>query len=983
MSVFILTFLSFNYQPPFTEIMGVTADLVTWVSALLSIGAGISLYFIICAIVYRLYPYIRYDDQISRIILFSRAPEMSRSRDLITALLVNRLPFIRPTFIKQFNQANNLVSSGQINKIKISQQIYKRLIDELEAIPQLSDEDRDFLSQVILKLATVKYSLGQNEQATDFYNKARTLGRRDTNLENLLANKYAQDKVSSEDAIEAYLNYLSTHRCEYDSVLRRTILQILKTVASLTDSELELLISSVSQSLTYQQIDEALVITRDAKFNNRTARLAMLNKRILNADPEIAWARLNLVHYFLFSGDAQGALYQLKKLSSTGMKVPRINYLSGLIYTMTKQYNLAIGCFVDAIKEDLLNADAYFHLARLVFDDSRSGKWTLPGEPDFSLLKPIPINTISPEALDTFYSYFYKAVSLVTDRSDYYFYAAYAAYAESKLDNAVQYLQKAIAFEPVLKEYYALLGLVQKAQNKPDEAKQSLQQVIDRSASFQPARRILGQIFFEEGNWEKAQLYSRQAIDLDKKDITSWCLYGKSAYYSGNYTVVCQLTEIIKPDDQIIQRDTDVFYCLGHSLIKADRFSEAIGYLEKLYKINHARNVTYLLGCSYAHLGQSRNNDELIEKALYWFNVSLNSNSEHAEAYLQRANLFLLKGQFAEAHADLEKSLILRNNNPDASYALGVYHHLTGDNEKALEVFRDIIALNPSHHQSILALGLISEEKNDLENALNYYLQVLPYNNTPELHLRIGAVYCKSGNGTKATENLALAQQNGAQNKELKYYQGWSHALLHDFESAYDSLVEIVDKPTLSPIAFLAAKQRFEQNDYARCINYWKSCEMDTTKQLPYQAEHVRNHLAEAYFRQAIRLLANDQPSQRIADLFGKAIHYNPQQATYRYYQALTELVCGENPETAMSKLTYLMIADEKNPRYGYQIALALMRQGQYEPSIPHFQQILATCKDTSYLANAYLMLANCYLHTDNVTQALLSLKTAIEVQKQ
>lgn len=117
-----------------------------------------------------------------------------------------------------------------------------------------------------------------------------------------------------------------------------------------------------------------------------------------------------------------------------------------------------------------------------------------------------------------------------------------------------------------------------------------------------------------------------------------------------------------------------------------------------------------------ARRGLSEMAEEKFAEALeYWPN--------HVGARLGLGKLFLRKNRLAEAESQFRKALVSSPDSVEASLGLGIVQTLRGGDElaDAEEIAAQILARNPSQPRAHYLLGLVHEQRDELEQAAASY----------------------------------------------------------------------------------------------------------------------------------------------------------------------------------------------------------------------------------------------------------------------
>jgi chemotaxis protein methyltransferase WspC len=84
---------------------------------------------------------------------------------------------------------------------------------------------------------------------------------------------------------------------------------------------------------------------------------------------------------------------------------------------------------------------------------------------------------------------------------------------------------------------------------------------------------------------------------------------------------------------------------------------------------------------------------------------------------LESAQQFANKGQLTEALKLCEKCLSVNMLDIQANFLMGVISHALDQEKKAEEFFNKTIYLDPNHHEALMHLAFISENKGDRRRA--------------------------------------------------------------------------------------------------------------------------------------------------------------------------------------------------------------------------------------------------------------------------
>ncbi len=98
--------------------------------------------------------------------------------------------------------------------------------------------------------------------------------------------------------------------------------------------------------------------------------------------------------------------------------------------------------------------------------------------------------------------------------------------------------------------------------------------------------------------------------------------------------------------------------------------------------------------------GREALEDEEIDVAIGHLTAVTDHAPDFAEGWHVRATAFFRKGLYGPALSDLQQALILNPENYNALFGLGVMFQEFGDDHRAEQAFRDVIAINPNHENA-------------------------------------------------------------------------------------------------------------------------------------------------------------------------------------------------------------------------------------------------------------------------------------------
>jgi superkiller protein 3 len=314
-------------------------------------------------------------------------------------------------------------------------------------------------------------------------------------------------------------------------------------------------------------------------------------------------------------------------------------------------------------------------------------------------------------------------------------------------------------YSEILGEGYQRLGEIYLAQDDYNRAIP----VLESAAGYRPDSNgvliSLAIAYFDAQQYEKARGVARKALTIDPISAGAHQMLGKSYFMLGdvgNSIVELEKAAKFAPDD------VDVAYTLGVAYLRNRQFAEAkqlynsmigrFGERPQLHMVigrayrqsgllaesaeefrraialdPHFPRSHYYLGITYLlDEGQSK-----IAEALEEFKIEVAANPDEFFANYYLGVVYNYQRKWEQAITYLQKAAKIQPDNPDPYFQLGQAYQESDQHDRAVEVLRRSIALNPSlghnkgqvttaHHRlarSLLKLGQTEAGQKELQLA--------------------------------------------------------------------------------------------------------------------------------------------------------------------------------------------------------------------------------------------------------------------------
>ena len=187
---------------------------------------------------------------------------------------------------------------------------------------------------------------------------------------------------------------------------------------------------------------------------------------------------------------------------------------------------------------------------------------------------------------------------------------------------------------------------------------------------------------------------------------------GIGSFIVSNYTDA--LKSLQKADDS-----KEKFVYLGYSQTALGQYDEAIKSFDKAAK---AKADSLMVSLAKAEAYRKAAQPEKAEKEL---KACSNFEKVSADYHCQLGKLHDSQGQYEEAISNYETAIELDENHREATFLLAFACDLHGDDEAAMDYYKQIARTAPVHVNTLLNLAVMYEDKGDYDRALTCVETVL------------------------------------------------------------------------------------------------------------------------------------------------------------------------------------------------------------------------------------------------------------------
>lgn len=265
-----------------------------------------------------------------------------------------------------------------------------------------------------------------------------------------------------------------------------------------------------------------------------------------------------------------------------------------------------------------------------------------------------------------------------------------------------------------------------------------------------------------------------------------------------------------------LRRDPDDVRCnnaMGLWYIRKGRFELAAQYLEKAVRILQKRNPNPYDGEPIYNLGLALKYQGRFDEAYDRFYKATWNGAWQDAGYFACAQISCLRGDYAEALYEIDRSLLRNWHNPKARALKAAILARMGRKEEAEALCRESLGLDKFNYGCLFTLGETDRITELMHgNAHNYD--------------EVALEYAAAGLWTEAEGVWALAKKNGAVTPMTDYYLGWTLLRAGDvagaekaFEEGCAASPDMVFPNRLEAILALQAALKLNPED--ACANHY------------------------------------------------------------------------------------------------------------------------------------------------------------------
>jgi len=294
---------------------------------------------------------------------------------------------------------------------------------------------------------------------------------------------------------------------------------------------------------------------------------------------------------------------------------------------------------------------------------------------------------------------------------------------------------------------------------------------VEISPQDMEARESLAAMYLYHNEPVKAELNFEKVIRLAKQRNELGDTYLGIAGLMSQQRNRSAAMEVMKTLAEIYPKNPEGHYAVAHLALRSGNVEAAEKAVTRALQLRSDWDDAALLK---GQILITARGGERVEK---FYEHYIDWHPKSYRVRLSYARYLVDLRRWEKARDQFKKVVILRPNDKETTYALGLLSLQTGHLEDADKRFRRVVELNPHHEQARLYLGEVAEKRKRYKEAAAWYGGITTPPHRFEAQLRLGIVMARQGkldaalahlNGIKARDEDEIAQRALAEEQVLR-----------------------------------------------------------------------------------------------------------------------------------------------------------------------------------------------------------------------
>lgn len=358
--------------------------------------------------------------------------------------------------------------------------------------------------------------------------------------------------------------------------------------------------------------------------------------------------------------DVARAILQFRNAVQVKPDNPEAYYQLALAYLTSANFTNGIAALQKTLELNPKHAGAQLRMAQLMVEGGDEEMLNRAQQRIAELLQSDPSN---PEVLQTY---------------------ALTELKIGKVEEALAHLDRAMAAAPQDVTLAALTAQTLLEKKDVKGAEDVLRKACERSPKSADARVILGRFYNSQGKTAEAEKEFLAALGMSPKHVGALANLASLQRAAGRKQ---EADQTFKRIAGIADNRFNYFYAVF--LTEEGRHAEAVTEFERLARLDpEDREARTRLVAAY-------HANNRVADAYRVLSEALKRNGKDLDAYLQRGELYLEAGKYADAEVDLNRVVKMKPDSPEAHYVLSKLHQFRGALRLQRQELNEALRLNP------------------------------------------------------------------------------------------------------------------------------------------------------------------------------------------------------------------------------------------------------------------------------------------------
>ncbi|MDD3238081.1 MAG: tetratricopeptide repeat protein [Candidatus Gastranaerophilales bacterium] len=548
---------------------------------------------------------------------------------------------------------------------------------------------------------------------------------------------------------------------------------------------------------------------------------------------------------------------------------------------------------------------------------------------------------------------FYKALSIDDESSEIMSEIANLYFKMNDPERAIEYYEQALEADPFNLNIKFELALVNKHLGNIQKAIDLIESVYLKNNDLKYLVELLHSLCLEGRNEEVVDKFEKS--DFQNADSDALFNYVAMAYRAMGKNDEAEV--FYRKAISLNNDNSDAKYSLAEILVEKKSYKEPEELLLSILEEKICSKTYHLLGQIHFNCGR-------YDKAINYFSIAANIESNNPQYFYDLGTSYSLKGFLAEAEDAYQKAVKLSPNNLHYNYTLAYLNYQSGEISNAKQKLEYVLSINPHHIDALVLKALIASEDGDVLAANKLLDEVLENTKTNDFAFYVKSLLFKKLNWwEKAIETIKKALELRPDSleymSELATY--FYNAKLYDETKEICAKIISQDKKFLYAY-LLGAKAYYVSLDYENALKYVE------------KALRLDQNSDEAYYIKAL-VFKDTAVINSAIEMAQIAINIAPQKI--EYYEFIAKgYFAQQNYKDAYSYYKEASNLDMLNVSYKYQMAKCAQCDGNNQEALANYSVAKRLEPANVFIATQYADFL-CSIH--KVKKAYDMLKTTLD----